>query len=262
MGNELGPCKINDRTLINPLELDFYWKDYNLAVEINGLYWHSELVTGTKLKDINKLKAANDANIKLLIFYEDEINNKPALVKSMILASVGKFENRLYARNTTIVEISSNESSKFLLENHIQGKCGGNIRLGLKDINNNLVAVMVIGKSRFSKHNDYEIIRFCQKQNTQILGAFSKLFKFAIKKLPKNTIISSYSDKRLFSGTSYIFNGFKLSHETGPGFWYTDYITRISRFKFQKHKINNNPLYKKIDKIWDCGQLVFKYTIS
>ena len=31
----------NDRSVIGPKELDFYLPDYNIAIEMNGIYWHS-----------------------------------------------------------------------------------------------------------------------------------------------------------------------------------------------------------------------------
>jgi G:T-mismatch repair DNA endonuclease (very short patch repair protein) len=36
----------NDRTVLNGKELDIYLPDYNLAIEFNGLYWHSEDYVG------------------------------------------------------------------------------------------------------------------------------------------------------------------------------------------------------------------------
>jgi len=36
-------CKTNDKTYINPYELDIYIPDLKLAFEFNGLYWHNEL---------------------------------------------------------------------------------------------------------------------------------------------------------------------------------------------------------------------------
>ena len=35
--------KKHSRSLITPLEIDFYLTDYNIAVEFNGIYWHSEI---------------------------------------------------------------------------------------------------------------------------------------------------------------------------------------------------------------------------
>jgi len=40
--NGIENIKLNDRCVISPLELDIYLPDYKLAIEFNGIYWHSE----------------------------------------------------------------------------------------------------------------------------------------------------------------------------------------------------------------------------
>lgn len=72
-------------------ELDLFLPDYNLAIEINGAYWHS-------LKDenyhINKLNRCEANGIRLLQLYDTEINTNLDWVKSIILKVVCK--NQLY----------------------------------------------------------------------------------------------------------------------------------------------------------------------
>ena len=40
---------------------------------------------------------------------------------------------------------------------------------------NELVSLITFGKSRINKNYDYEILRFCNLKNTNVVGAFSKL---------------------------------------------------------------------------------------
>lgn len=40
-----GEILYNNRTVLQPLELDLYMPEINMAIEVNGTYWHSELVT-------------------------------------------------------------------------------------------------------------------------------------------------------------------------------------------------------------------------
>ena len=67
-------------------ELDLFLPDYNLAIEVNGVYWHS-------LKDehyhINKLNRCESNGIRLLQFYDLEINFNLDWVKSIILHYIG-----------------------------------------------------------------------------------------------------------------------------------------------------------------------------
>lgn len=40
-----GPIIKNDRKVLDGKELDVYLPEKNLAIEFNGLYWHSDLTT-------------------------------------------------------------------------------------------------------------------------------------------------------------------------------------------------------------------------
>lgn len=59
---------VNDRTVIKPKELDFYLPDYNLAIEYNGLYWHSTLnLLSNKSKNyhLEKTKLCKEKKISI-----------------------------------------------------------------------------------------------------------------------------------------------------------------------------------------------------
>lgn len=54
---------------------------------------------------------------------------------------------------------------------------------------------MTFGKSRENKKYEYELYRFCNKINTNIIGAFSKLLKYFEKKYEPKSLIS-YGNRR------------------------------------------------------------------
>lgn len=54
-----------DRSVLNGKELDIYIPKYNLALEVNGLFWHSELYKGQKYH-LNKTLLCRDKNIHLI----------------------------------------------------------------------------------------------------------------------------------------------------------------------------------------------------
>ena len=66
--------KSGDRSAIKPYELDLYSEKYNLAIEVNGVYWHSD-----KFKDRNyhliKTLKCEKRGISLLHFWETELEN-------------------------------------------------------------------------------------------------------------------------------------------------------------------------------------------
>ncbi len=76
----------NIQTIIKPKELDIYLSDFNLAIEYNGLLWHSHGIDNWSAMDnpeanpnrhLNKTKTCQEKNIDLIhIFEEEYIKNK------------------------------------------------------------------------------------------------------------------------------------------------------------------------------------------
>ncbi len=255
----------NDRTILNGKELDIYIPEIKLAIECDGLYWHSELQGVDKNYHLKKTKECEKKNIQLIHIFEDEWYNKQDIIKSILLAKMGKIKNKIYARKCIIKEVSSIEAKDFLFENHLQGSIAG-ASIGLY-YNNELVSILTYGKPRFNKKYDIEILRFCNKKNTIVVGGLSKLSKYV-----KGYIIS-YSDSRYSLGTSYKNAGFDLVESSPPSYYYLKNFKRFSRINFQKHKLSEilenfdptltewqNMQLNDYDRIWDCGNLVFEKT--
>ena len=78
---------IHNRNIIAPNELDIVISNKNLAIEVNGNYWHSDT---NKHKDYhkNKMLEANSKNYELLSFFEDEVLNNFEFVKTLLLTKL------------------------------------------------------------------------------------------------------------------------------------------------------------------------------
>lgn len=256
----------NTRKIIAPLELDIYLPDHNIAVEFNGLWSHSEN-SGNKDNSyhLNKTKRCQEQGITLIHIFEDEWLNKQEIVKSIIKNKLGLTDNKIYARNCSIKEVDKKEAQQFLAHNHMQGtnsRCSSYI--GLHQ-GSSLLQLAGVGKSRFSSRYDYELIRMCTKLNHTVVGGFQKLTSYISQKVDGSIV--SYVDRRWFDGGGY--KNWKPLGESVPGYFYTDYESRESRMKYQKHKLQEFPEYKPeltewqimqskgYDRIWDCGNLVF-----
>jgi very-short-patch-repair endonuclease len=61
----------NSRKIIQPYELDIYIPKKKIAIEFNGLYWHS---SERKEKDYHyqKYKKCKEKGIKLIQIFEDD----------------------------------------------------------------------------------------------------------------------------------------------------------------------------------------------
>jgi len=270
--NYNGEILINTRNIIRPYELDIYIPEFNFAIEIDGIYFHS-FKKGDKInKNIHKLKCdlCNEKNIHLFRILDIEWNDKVKkdIWKSKILYKLKLLKNRIYARNCIIKEIDSKISKKFLNENHLQGYVNSSIKYGLF-YNNELVSVMTFGKSRF-KNEEYELLRFSNKKYYNIVGGFSKLLKHFLNKY--NFEIITYGNRRWVDSNNVYNKFFKKEYITKPNFYYIIKNKMYHRMTFQKHKIKNLPDYNEnlssIDNMlnfgayiyYDCGNIKYKLT--
>lgn len=255
----------NDRNIIFPKELDIYIPNKNVAIEFDGLYWHSTEHQKNKNYHLNKTISCEEKHIRLIHIFEDEWRNKQDIVKSIILSSLGIYEQKIFARKCEIKEIDDSVFRNFCNENHIQGECNSSERLGLF-YNGELVQCVGFGKSRFTK-NENELIRMVTKLNTQVIGGFSKLMKH----YGKNCI--SYIDRRLFDGKGYNSSGFEYILTNKPNYYYTKKFERFYRMNFTKQNIAKkfpneyNPNLTEEQnmenlgyyRIYDCGTIKVKW---
>ena len=273
----------NDRSILNGKEIDIYLPDLKLAIEFDGLYWHSEEFVD-KNYHLNKTNECKNKGIQLIHLMEDEWVNKKDLIKDKLKYMTHNINQNIYARKCYIEEISADMKNKFLDEYHIQGKDTSNIKLGLWYPDNKgdiLVAVMTFCKPRLSlgqKNNknkiDYELSRYATARGFNVVGGFSKLFKYFERNYEWNRIIT-YADLRWSIGNLYLKNGFELDHISAPSYSYIDKnnIKRYNRFKFRKQELkklfpdiydDNKTEFQIMKeagyfKIYDCGNMVFYY---
>jgi len=268
MKNYDKPIETKNRKILNGKELDIYLPDSNLAFEYNGLYWHSELYKPNNYHK-NKTEICNSKGIQLIHIWEDDWKYNQELIKSMILNKLGKTTNKIYGRKTEIKEIEDNKLVKtFLDTNHIQGNINSKIKIGLF-FNDKLVSLMTFGKSRRSinKTGEWELLRFCNILNTNVIGGASKLLNYFINNYKDNKLIS-FADKSLSNGNLYYKLGFKLDGITKPNFYYIIDGIKKHRFNYRKSKLvkqgfdenktgHKIMLDRGIYRIYDSGNLRF-----
>lgn len=273
LGVDYKPNKKFDRTY----ELDIWFESLNLGIELNGLFWHSELAGKGRTYHINKLKYFNDKKIRVVQIMEDEWNFKKDIVKEKIKAILNTRDGYkiIHARKCEIRRISPEASSEFVEKNHIQGSTGADVHYGAY-FDGELVAVCSFSKSRIAlgqkRSKEYELVRFCTASGTKITGVLGKLIKKFVTEMSPGGIIS-YADRRFTDEVKNIYtkNGFSLASHTSPGYWYIKGHIRLHRFNFQKHKLVKDGAdpklteweimkQRKYNRIWDCGQ--FKYVLK
>lgn len=248
----------NSRDIISPKEIDIYIPDKKIAIEINGLFWHSEEKKG-KYYHIEKFKLCESKGIRLINIWEDDWVYKNDIIKSILNNALSNNKTKIYSRKCKIEEISTMESNIFLSDNHILDKVKSKIRISLKH-NDEIVSLMTFTNR---KDDEWELTRFCNKINTSIIGSASKLFKYFINKYKPKKVIS-YSDNSMFDGSVYEKLNFIFDGESKINYKWVINKKREHKSNYRKERLvkrgydpNKSETEIMYDegyfKIWDCG---------
>lgn len=260
----------SDHTLLGKKEIDIYIPNNKIAIEFDGVYWHNELFVSPNYH-LEKTLQCQEKNVDLIHIFEDEWLYKKEIVQSIIKNKLNKTDNSIYGRKCVVKNVEYDECKSFLNKNHIQGSVNSSVRLGLY-YNNKLVSVMTFSKGRVimgGKPNEWELNRFCNLINTNVIGAAGKLFQYFVKNYNPRMIIS-YSDVRLFKGEMYKNLGFIRKSQSKPNYWYVKNGIRYYRFNFRKsilvkegydkNKTEKEIMFdRKIYRIYDCGNIRWEY---
>lgn len=280
-----GKVITKDRKILDGKEIDIYLPELKLAIEFNGLYWHSDKYK-PKSYHIDKTISAKNKGIRMIQIFEDEWMAKKEIVKSKI-RNILKLndETKVFARKCEVVDITVSDKQTFLNTYHIQGVDRACIKKALS-YNGKIVAVMTLCKPRISlgsnntniSDGEYELSRYATAIN--VVGGFSKLLKHITSEHPEITTIKTFADIRWTDMTNNVYtkNGFVLSNISNPSYWFFKRTStginfvREHRFKFNKQnlKIKFPDIYddsktefeimnsvKDYYRIWDCGNLVY-----
>ena len=233
----VGPIERHER-ILNGLETDIHIEQHKIAIEYHGEYYHNFEFRG---KDYHKQKAdiALNKGINLIQVFESEWYHKQEIVKSIIKSKLGIISNRINARSCTIKQIDSKAKNEFLTRNHIQGADRSAVALGLYYIDE-LVSCMTFGRGYNQKDKQTELVRFCNKLDTTVVGGASKLLKAFIRQFTPVKIFT-YADRR-FANSSKFYEtiGFAKCGQTVPNYFYfkssmPQYMNLIHRYNFAKH---------------------------
>ena len=258
----------SNKEQINPLELDIFVPEKNIAIEHNGIYYHSEKYV-EKNYHFNKFQLCKNKNIKLLQFFEDEWRDKQDICKSIIKNRLGLIINKLFARKLKLIESDKKNNfifKDFFKENHLQGNTVFTKAFGLINENGDLQIAISVRKPFTKKENCIEIARLASKIDTVVVGGCFRLLKKCLKWCKENGIkkIITYSDCRYSWGETYQKYGFTFVGHTGIGYDYTYGQQRFGRFRFraqngksEKQVAEENKVYK----IYNAGNFRWELNI-
>lgn len=240
----------NRKILNNSKELDIYIPQYSIAIEFNGLYWHS-----TERRDallhLTKTEECLSKGINLFHIFEDEWNFKQGVVKSILRDALGVSEETINANDCTIREISTSVARDFLNANNINGYRNSKYKYGIYTNNNELVSVITFGN--YNKENSsYDIISFSNKLNTSVINALRTLISY-FTELHTVSVLKVALDRRFCVNKQFLDVGFKHVDYTKPNRFYIDGKDRVT-----KKPIGDGKYYE----IYDCGDEIMEVNIT
>lgn len=254
-------------------ELDVFIPNYNLAVEHNGIFFHSLYhPQNTPFDHAEKFFVCKKQGIQLMTFWDFEFEEKKNLVLSMILAKCKHFETKVFGRECSLQEVDFKEAKQFYDLNHIQGlysSAQAQVTVALIK-NNEPQGMMSFGEHHRKKITDLVLTRCCFKQNVQVVGGSQKMFSFFINKYNPRSLVS-WSDNRFSWGTLYPFLGFSLEEELKEDYFYLNIHTgqRCSKQSLKKQKLKQlggvgdteKQLAESLGfyRVFDCGKIRWRW---
>lgn len=235
---------VEDRICDAGIRPDFYVPKCRVAIECDGLHWHSDAVIEDPYHHFKRRKQYLDAGIEPLFFREDELLAKQDIVASIIRNKLGITPLTIYARNTEFRKVSKEKAREFTKDNHLMGPGAGR-GYGLY-YDGTLVTLMQVKWVR--TQDTLEISRFCSILNTRVTGGFSKLLKYVVKEESPKRVVT-YIDQKYGMGTYLPSLGFQKQSEHVSFRWTKQQVSH-HRMKFP----GNTGYEQGFKKIYDCGQ--------
>lgn len=223
----------NKRTILDGLEIDFYFPEKKIGLEINPNSTHNSnqfAIDSRRViyNDPNQIKSrmyhyhkyqlAKEKGITLIQWFGPDLTEPTLRQISLprLLSMINGYDQKIYARKVTIERTLDNKQARhFLATYHSQGASNANEywKFSYHD------RILAIASFKIA-HNQAELKRLCFKPGLQIVGGLSKLINHFFKVHPEIIKITSFSDNNLGSGNGYKKAGASFIGETGPSLRY------------------------------------------
>lgn len=254
------------RSVIPPKEIDIYIPELQFAIEVNGLFWHTEEMGKDRKYHRSKFLSCQKQGIQLFTIWQDDWRDRPDVVRSMLLHKLGVSQaERVFARGTEVVSVSRERARLFLDAYHIQGFASGTHYLGLAQ-GDDLVAVMVLKGSSVMYLERYATSK-------HVVGGQGKLLSWVRKSLEFDQLVT-FADLEVSDGRLYEATGWVRDKVLAPDYKYVVDGKRVHKFNYRLKRFHDDPglryedglterelaLLNNIPRVWDCGKI--RYVID
>lgn len=246
-----------DRTVIHPNELDIYLPDFNVAIEYNGVYWHSEVYRDEEYHK-SKHDRCKEQGVRLLTIFEDEWEQNRDIVEQTILNILKVSGNYTYAE-CDVRPVSNKEKSKYFKQNSILGDSSSSLSIGL--YTDTLIACMSLNRLA---NEAYKIERYTEVIRTP--STLAKMIAYVETNHNPSKILVDV-DLRWEDDLELEQCGFRFEESLAPDYTYVVKKQRYDKRKVTSKKVksilkdryddtlteSDNMIRNGILKLYDCG---------
>lgn len=263
----------------NPaMSADIYIPSKKIAIEYNGVFWHSDAVREDPMYHYKKYIDLKKRGITQYTVWEDDYSNpqkQPIVLKSVRRLLGVSNERQVNARDCEAILIDKFSAEKFLNDHHIQGFVGGSDYVGVVEKSTNGLVAVAVFLDNGSGSRYLQLSRYATSCNVR--GGFSKIIT-TVEKYNKDKYggVYTFSDNLISSGNLYKTCGFSVIEELKPDYMYVYNGVRVHKFNFRKERFQKDKdlLYREglterqlaelngIPRIYDAGKLKWLYTFK
>ena len=283
----------SDRHIIDrDHELDMVVPSLSLALEYDGVYWHSEAAGKEPGYHGEKSRLAEQVGYQLIHVFEDDwLERRDIVIRAIAhrLGATGHLPDvipdmdplacsRIAARQCMVRRVDGSDAGVFLDANHIQGRLAASRHYALLDADDHIRALMSL---RAPQHNArahradgvWDVARYATCGI--VPGGFTRLLDHAAADIAADKLSItqwvSFSARSISDGGLYRTAGFTADREYQPDYWYVGDATkwrRASKESFQKKRFHDDPslmwqdgrtehelaLMNRLYRIYDAGK--------
>lgn len=246
-----------NRAILKGKELDIFVPSYNIAIEFNGVKWHTEAFGHKDNKyHVDKLQDCINENVRLLTVFSDEYAAHPQSVLSKISQVLCLTENfrRFKDDEIFIRGISPANAADFIKHNDVFPFLPCTKAVAAYN-NREMLGVMTLV---CKEEGIWEIVNVNFKDFIVAENIAKKMFEFFVdKNYPKKVV--ALADRRWYDEHDNWFglSGFVFDGYVEPMAWYAPnnqgHDTRL-------HPLTNPFVDEDCDRIWDCGYIRYIFT--
>lgn len=246
-------------------ELDIMVPDMGLAIEFNGLYWHSVEAGRARGYHAKKSAAGRAHGLQVIHVWEDSWRDRPEVVVRMLAHKLRathrllevlseaepRIAERVDARSLVLGEAVAGQSCVFLTAHHIQGAARLTRSLVLRDDQGAIRALLGLrspGNSARMRRGpgEWEIQRYATVG--EVPGGFTRLLVHAERTLQAEgrdlRRWIAFAAEDVSGGGLYATAGFIAEREFEPDYTYAGNATgwtRMPKASYQRRRFRNDP---------------------